>query len=158
MNQGRYGTSAQLERSLWANRRANKVLFPFTDLFRRFSHAFPNQESLIQVLPREGETWGILIAWKNLLKTSKLRASACAYKIFLKGRCMHGTTTSDYMHFHLLQNYPCMQKREATCKRERTTIVSIKIDISFRKWFWHETWDSKLKYKDKTWNHDTSSA
>jgi len=31
---------------------------------------------------------------------------------------MRVTTTSDYMHFHLLRNYIRMQKREATCKTE----------------------------------------
>lgn len=53
-----------------------------------------------------------LIAWKNLLKASELRASVRAYKIFLKGGCMHGAITSDCMQFHLLQIvYVCRRGR-----------------------------------------------
>lgn len=60
---------------------------------------------------------------------------------------MHGTTTSDYTHFHLLQNYIC--KRRRLHVKESATIVCIKIYTGFRKSFWHETWNAKLKCNDK---------
>lgn len=108
------GHLSRLRGALQASIRAN-TLFIFTDFFFRFSHTFPSQEYLIQVLPQEGETQGVLITQKNLPKTSDLRASVCACSILI-GRCMRGTATSDYTHFHLLLNYICMQKRQATCK------------------------------------------
>lgn len=38
------GYLPSLRGSLWAYRMTSKVLFPLRDLFRRFSHTFPNQE------------------------------------------------------------------------------------------------------------------